>query len=186
MDAADLDDIRRTLEGDGDAYSRLIRRYQKDIAAQMWRFTRDPQVLEELVHDVFVEAYSSLRSFRGDSPLLHWLRKIATRVGYRHWKQQKRQDAGRVSLPDWDILAAPDDGVLRQQQAAELLEHLMSQLSAVDKLVLTLLHLEELSVAQIARRTGWTAVGVKVRAHRARKRLKALLEKTGLSPDDGS
>ena len=53
----DQRDIAASLKGDGEAYARLVRQYQDRVAAQMWRFTRDPVVLEELVQEVFVEAY---------------------------------------------------------------------------------------------------------------------------------
>lgn len=177
MDAADQTDIQLSLRGDGEAFGRLVQRYQDEIATQMWRFTRDGLVLEELVHDVFVEAYASLRSFRGEGPFLHWLRKLATRVGYRYWKRQKRQDEHRVVLQDWDAVVDGRADDMERQEAAETLEFVMRQLSPADRLVLTLLHLEELPVAEVARRSGWSQVGVKVRAHRARKKLKALLEK---------
>jgi RNA polymerase sigma-70 factor (ECF subfamily) len=177
MDASDQTDIQLSLRGDGEAFGRLVQRYQDEIARQMWRFTRDGLSREELVHDVFVEAYVSLRSFRGAGPFLHWLRKVATRVGYRYWKSQKRQDQHRVTLQDWDAVVDGRQDALERQQAAEMLEFLMGRLSPADRLVLTLLHLEELSVAEVARRTGWSQISVKVRAHRARKKLKALLEK---------
>lgn len=176
MDQPDLQDIQQSLRGDGEAYARLVRRYQGQVAAQMWRFTRDRQELEELVQDVFVEAYRSLGRFRGQAPLLHWLRTIATRTGYRFWKERARQQR-QTPLPELDVLAAPPDKTLDQREAAELLEILMAGVSPSDRLVLSLLHLEELSVAEIARRTGWTRISVKVRAHRARKRLKELLDK---------
>ncbi len=65
----------------------------------MTRFTRDERMLEELVHDVFVEAYFSLDGYRGDAPFEHWLQRIATRVGYRYWTRRGREPAtvGRAS-----------------------------------------------------------------------------------------
>ena len=177
MSEADLRDIAASLQGDGAGYARLVERYQNDIAAQMWRFTQDRLALEELVQDVFVEAYGSLRNFRGDAPFLHWLRRIATRVGYRFWKNRKRQDDRRGTVADWEKLPARDTGDMDRLEAQETLALLMNQLNPADRLVLTLVHLEELSVAEAARRTGWTRITVKVRAHRARKKLKALLEK---------
>lgn len=177
MDAADQTDIQLSLRGDGEAFGRLVQRYQDEIARQMWRFTRDGLVLEELVHDTFVEAYASLRSFRGAGPFLHWLRKLATRVGYRYWKRRKRQDEHCVTLQDWDAVVDGRQDALDRQEAADMLDVLMGRLAPADRLVLTLLHLEELSVAEVAGRTGWSQISVKVRAHRARKRLKVLLEK---------
>ena len=94
---ADRRDVEAARRGNGEAYARIIRRHQATIARRMMRFARDRQTIEELVHDCFVEAYLSLRSYRGDSPLEHWLSKIATRVGYRHWKTQRR-DRQRIGM----------------------------------------------------------------------------------------
>src|SRR5262245_47301985 len=79
-------DVRAAVGGDGEAYARIIRQHQGAIATRMMRFSREPGIVEELVHEVFVEAYFSLSRFRGDAPLEHWLQRIATRVGYRYWK----------------------------------------------------------------------------------------------------
>ena len=107
---SDWADIRATLGGDEDAYARLVTRYQALVFNQMWRFTRVPNVQEELVQEVFVEVYRSLKSFKGRSPFLHWIRRIATRVGYRYWKYKakgkrlreaiEQQPAGRWSEPE--------------------------------------------------------------------------------------
>jgi RNA polymerase sigma-70 factor (ECF subfamily) len=177
---SDRADVEASLNGDGRAYERLVRRYQPDITAQMWRFTRDRQELDELVQDVFVEAYLSLASFRGSAPLLHWLRRIATRVGYRHWKRAKRERQRRVEASELDL-----EGVTRTEEptpseAAEQLHLLLEELPSKDRLVLTLLYFDQCDTREIAERTGWSRTLVKVRAHRARKRLRALLEEAGI------
>jgi RNA polymerase sigma-70 factor (ECF subfamily) len=181
MDQADSPDIQASLAGDGEAYGRLVRRHQADVARHMWRFTRDRRQLEELVHEVFVQAYFSLRTFRGDAPFAHWLGRIATRTGYRFWKKRRRA-AREMSLQDWDSLAErrPGDNEVPAREAAELLHRLLAQLRPRDRLVLTLLHLEGLSVAAAAERTGWSKIMVKVQASRARKKLRALLERQGM------
>ncbi|MFO1020198.1 MAG: RNA polymerase sigma factor [Planctomycetales bacterium] len=73
---------------------------------------------------------------------------------------------------------ATTDGQGPQREAAELLELLMQRLPPEDRLVITLLHLEEY-VAEIARQTGWSESNVKVRAHRARGKLAVWLEERG-------
>ena len=179
-DEADLRDIQAALAGDGDAYGRLVGRYQNDIAHRMWRFTRDRRQLEELVQDVFVEAYYSLKGYRGTAPFPHWLNRIATRVGYRFWKR-RRETAREIPLQDWDDFQESAESTIQAEEAAELLHDLLGQLPPRDRLVLTLLYLEELTVAEAAERAGWSRTMVKVQAHRARKKLRALLEKTGKS-----
>ena len=59
----DLQDIEASLSGDGDAYARLARRHQTWVAARLWKFTRNVGVHEELVQEVFVQAYMSLARF---------------------------------------------------------------------------------------------------------------------------
>ena len=173
---ADMRDIRATLAGDGEAYGRIVRKHQNAIAQRMWRFTRDRNELAELVQDVFVQAYLGLRGFRGTAPLEHWLTRIATRVGYRFWKARSRRAERTVPLQDWDALVS-EDRAIEASEAAELLHELLAALPPRDRLVLTLLYLEELSVEQAAERTGWSRSMVKVQAFRARKKLRALLEK---------
>ncbi|MBI2266264.1 MAG: hypothetical protein HYU64_14030, partial [Armatimonadetes bacterium] len=71
----EMQEIRACLAGDGDAFARIVLRHQKQVAARMWSFARNRSVLEELVHDVFVEAYVSLKTYRGTAPFQHWLMK---------------------------------------------------------------------------------------------------------------
>ncbi len=172
-------DVQGTLRGDGQAYARIVQRHQAQIAARMWRFTRDRNYLEELVQEVFVEGYINLRSFKGTSPFSHWLNAIATRVGYRFWKHQKRQASKTINLQDWDLPVLARQEQPDPRQASEAVHALLEKLPARDRLVLTLVYLEELPLAKVAEQTGWSLVMVKVQAYRARKKLRALLVKSG-------
>src|SRR5580658_5614528 len=172
-DAADLADISRTLSGDGDAFAQIVRRHQSAVARQLRHFARGAD-LEELVQEVFVQAYLSLKGFSAKAPFSHWLSRIATRTGYAWLKRRKRYTFAELS--DQPAAAVSDDAGQNQ----ELLEHLLGQLSPRDRLVLTLVHLEEKSIAETAKLTGWSRTMVKVQAFRARGKLKKLLEKSGL------
>jgi len=173
-------DIVASLNGDGEAYARVVQHYQNQVAAQMWRFTRDPAVLEELVQDVFVEAYLSLKGFRGRAPFLHWLRRVATRVGYRYWKSQVRKRDREEVLRETSLNLATVPEGLAPFEAAEALYGLLARLPPSDRLVLTLFYFAECDTNEIASRTGWNRTLVKVRLHRARKKLKALLNEAGI------
>ncbi len=169
-------DIAASLRGDGDAYRRLVVRYQNQIAGQMQRFTRDRDVLEELVQEVFVQAYLGLKGFRGRSPFLHWLRRIATRVGYRYWKNLKRKRDQETDLQENLPYLPADSESLSSYEASDLIFHLFKRLAPADRLVLTLYYFDEYTTEEIASQTGWTRTLVKVRLFRARKKLKALLK----------
>ena len=172
----DRADIAQTLGGDGQAYGRIVARYQDQIAAQMWRLSRQRTDCEQLVHEVFVEAYLSLGAYKGRAPLLHWLRRIATRVGYRYWKQQARaRRQSSVPIQDWHRSVEPINNDAAEH-AASVVHSLLGELPPRDRLVLTLIYLEGCSVAQAAELSGWSQTMVKVQAHRARKKLKKLLD----------
>lgn len=175
MEDKDRRDIKACLAGDEASYARLVKRYEGQVAAQMWRFSRDPLVCEELVQDVFVEAYLGLRRYRGDAPFVHWLRRIATRVGYRFWKKKGREEA-HLPLEGIDREEARPES-MDPSLAADILHALLGRLRRADRLVLTLMYFDKCSVQEIAQRTGWNRAVVKMRAHRARKKLRAIAEK---------
>lgn len=180
----DIEDVRASRQGDPDAYKRLIERHQQRISKIMWRFSRDPLIHEELVQDVFVNAYLSIGTYRERAPFEHWLIRIATRAGYHYWKQQARQkNFERFSLEEWDRLAAetPEEE-MDASQAAALLHGLLGQLPPRDRLVLTLRYLEGCDVAETAHRIGWTKGMVKVQTNRAKKKLEKLLSQKERRP----
>ncbi len=177
---ADSTLVASCLNGNDDSFGRIVDAYQATIALQMRRFSRDQVVQEELVHDVFVEAYMSLSSYRADSPLIHWLRKIAVRVGYRYWKRQSRNTEQTVQLSQVEesVERLATGVALTSDDASEVLASLLGALSARNRLVLTLLYWDGCSVAEAAELTGWSQTMIKVQAHRARKRLKKLIEES--------
>lgn len=179
MEITDRKDIEACLGGDKDCYERLVRRYEMQITKLMWRFSRNPTVCKELVQDVFVEAYFSLKSYRGRAPFLHWLRKIGTRVGYRFWKEQEKKKAF-VPLADFDVIKKEETNEVDSEKAAEVLHWLLARLPRADRLVLTLMYFEQKSTREIGALMGWNRAIVKMRALRARKKLKTIAERENL------
>ncbi len=175
--ANELAELAAAQRGDGEAYRKIVERYQSLIGTQMRRFTRDMAERDALVQDVFVEAYFSLSSFRGRSPFEHWLRKVAVRVGYRFWNSRARTRATpQLSDEQWEQLRGSVAEPVTNSAAAELVQELLEMLTPPDRLVLTLIYLDGCTMAEAAERAGWTTIGTKVRASRARKKLRDLLE----------
>lgn len=174
-DALDTADVSAILDGDEEAFARLVDRHNVAVQKQMRNFARDPGLAEELAHDVFVEAYLGLANFRGDAPFRHWLARIATITGYKYWKTRDRAKR-QVSLSEAPELVAAEEE--REEKdasaAAELLFDLLATLPTDDRLVLSLMYLEKVGQDEIAERMGWTRVMVAVRIYRAKQRLKKL------------
>ncbi|MFW5652483.1 MAG: sigma-70 family RNA polymerase sigma factor, partial [Planctomycetota bacterium] len=89
-EANDGHDVCLALEGDGEAFGRLIARYQRAVTRLLRPYAGDAARLEELVQETFVEAYFSLGSWRGDGAFGKWIEVIAVRTGYRHLRRQYR------------------------------------------------------------------------------------------------
>ena len=181
MTDPDQEDIRACLNGDEEAYGRLIERHKSQIAAQMWRLCRDGATCEDLVQDVFVRAYFNLSTYRGEAPLIQWLRRIAARVGYRYCEKT----AGRpphLPIEEWDGAEEPPrtpDPV----KAGALVHALLARLAPDDRLVMTMIYLEACTINEVAERTGWNPSAVKMRASRARDKLRKIVEREKLQED---
>ncbi|MDR1519339.1 MAG: sigma-70 family RNA polymerase sigma factor [Planctomycetota bacterium] len=175
-DAQDRIDIEAVLAGDVEAFESIVNRHGEAIQRQMHNFARDPLQADDLVQEVFVEAYLSLGKFRGEAPFRHWLARIATLIGYKFWRNREKKFR-LVPLSDIPEPAAEETGRAGDpDRAAQLLFELLAALPADDRLAMTLMYLERLSQDEIARRLGWTRVAVAVRLYRAKRRLKKLGE----------
>lgn len=179
----DLDDVSQAQQGNADAYRRLIERHQTRVGKLLWRFTRDRTNHEELVQETFVQAYYSLHTYKAQAPFEHWLSCIATRVGYRFWKDVQKHRHADLLDSDWEQLSQADPDGITPEQAAEMLHTLLEKLPPRDRLVLTLRFVEQCDIEETARRTGWSQALVKVQTHRAKQKLKKLLENADMELD---
>jgi len=182
--ADDLALLRRIRRGATEQFADVIRRHQPHVIRIVSRRVPSDAV-GEIVHDVFVRAYFGLAKFSESVSLDHWLAGIAVRTCYDFWRARKRGDVPVSALTDehhrWidQVLATQSDtqfqDQVRRQEAAEVLEWALAQLSPENRAVLTLVHLDGHSVREAAELLGWSVVNVKVRAHRARQVLRKLL-----------
>lgn len=168
--------VRDTLAGDDGAFAALVSRHKGRVLGTCSRFARDPQQLDDLGQEVFLRAWRKLSGFRGDAPFEHWLARLTITTCYDFLRRERRHRE-QVSLDEMpvDMRDVSEDAARAASRARELLAWGMRQLSAEDQLVLTLLEIEERSVRDISGVTGWSESNVKVRAFRARARLKDIL-----------
>jgi RNA polymerase sigma factor (sigma-70 family) len=169
--------VDAALAGDEHAFAELAGRHKGRVFGVASRFAQDAAELEDICQEVFVQAYFKLSQYRRDSPFEHWLLRITTHKCYDYLRKRRRRgpvvsvDAMLESgyEPSSPQAAAPHPDLERLHAA-------MAQLSADQRLVITLLELEEHSIQEIADFTGWSVANVKVRAFRARGALRKLIE----------
>jgi RNA polymerase sigma-70 factor (ECF subfamily) len=172
--------LDRIRGGASDEFAEVVRRHSARVFAVLHRYERDPHWLEDLAQETFVKAWRALDQFDGRAPLEHWLTRIAVRVALDHLRRQKRARR-EIGLPelgenalDW-LRSGDEPEDLAAPEAREILDAAMRELSPGDRLVITLREIEGRSMKEIAALTGWSGVAVRVRALRARARLKAAL-----------
>lgn len=181
--------IERVLEGDINAFERLMVKYEKAVVNQV-RFHVPANAIQETVQEVFIRAYRSLGSCRNRERFSAWLSSITTKTCYDVLRRQYRRKEKAISSlsnthEDWldHVLAEQSrenyERQLEREEAREILKLAMDRLSPEDRMVLELIHLQERTMKEAADLLGWSVVNVKVRAFRSRKKLKTILE--GLS-----
>jgi RNA polymerase sigma-70 factor (ECF subfamily) len=168
--------IQASLVGDDEAFSALVRRHKGKVFGIAARFARNDHDLDDICQEVFIRAYRKLGRFRGDAPFVHWISRIAVRACY-DFLRKSRRDRNNVSLDTVSVTLRDitADKQVSSAETRELLDFAMEHLSAKDRLVITLLELQEKSVREVAQLTGWSEANVKVRAFRARNALKRTL-----------
>ncbi len=181
---SDPDLISAVLRGDTSSFEPLIAKYQARIFATARRYARREDEIEDIVQEVFLKAFTKLASYRGDAPFEHWLMRLAVRTCYDFLRSHQRNRENSFSdlheeESDWlDRFVAESGSDLDHAAAAKaLVERILDQLSPAARMVITLLEIEERSVKEIARLTGWSVPLVKVRAFRARAEMRKCLQR---------
>ncbi len=184
MDVPDAELIAAVLQGDESSFEPLVRKYQPRVFATARRYARRESEVEDIVQEVFIKAFQKLSGFRADAPFEHWLMRVAVRTCYDFLrKHQRNRETPLAELTDeedrWldSVVSAPSDEPGDAEAARALVERLLSQLPAADRMVITLLDIERRSVKEIADLTGWSISLVKVRAFRARGKMRKILER---------
>lgn len=179
---------RQARGGDESAFAEIVGRYSPRVFRVASRFFRRRAEVEEASQEVFLRAFTQLESYEGRGSLEGWLTRIATNTCLNMLRSAKRRPelmTADLSEDQSEWLESKLTGAAVERQraaerglvAADLAERLLETLSPDDRLVLTLIDGEEASVKEVAETTGWSESKVKVRAFRARRRMREAVEK---------
>jgi len=185
---SDLELTGRAREGDEDAFAEIVRRYSPRIFKIASRFFRRREQVEDIAQEVLLRAYSQLSRYEGRGSLEGWLSRITTNTCLNELRSARRHpEAAVTDLTDdettWldqQLARASTErhlSVERSLIAADLADKVLNRLPPDDRLALTLIDGDELSVKEVAEMTGWSQAKIKVQAFRARRRMRKLVEK---------
>ena len=182
MERSDAELIRAVLKGDTESFEPLVKKYSPRLFATARRYARREDEVEDVVQEIWSKAFHKLSSFRGDAPFEHWLMRMAVRTCYDFLREhQRNRETTFTELTteedDWleRFVASPAQASEHSEAAKQLVKRLMDMLSPPARLIIQLLEIEDRSVKEISKLTGWSVPLVKVRAFRARAEMKKCL-----------
>ena len=173
--------IARSAAGDIEAFGELLASYQSRVFSLVARWVGRPDEAHELTQETFLIAYRERERFDAKRPFRPWLFKIAVNVCRNHMRRHARREQPQVMATQSESLwrlaeASPEESASSTEEAARVIAALGS-LSADDRGILLLRFREDLGYAELAQVTGRPQALLKVRVHRALKRLRQAMEK---------
>lgn len=174
--------IEQCRNGDGDAYAVLVDRYQKLAYTVACRMLGDDETANDIAQESFLAAYTGLRHFRHGSKFSSWLTSIVLNKCRDHIRS-RRPTVGvdeiaeiretRRRNPEQEAIAG---------ESADAVQKALNSLAPDYREAVILKHIEELDYQTISEILGVSIAALKVRTHRGREMLRALLVRTGVTP----
>ena len=178
MKANDVDLIQRTLDGDQDAFTTLVNKYQKSVHALVWRKIGDFHIAEEITQDVFLKVYERLSTLKHPEHFPGWLYVIATRHcnTWHRKKQVPTKSLDTMPTAELEEICYAQHEIAHYEETAiehrrELVKRLLQRLPESERTVVILYYLAEMTGEEISLFLGVSHNTVRSRLHRARQRL---------------
>lgn len=167
--------IEAARKGGQQAYARLMRSYKHMVYTVCMRVLRNREEAEEATQDSFVKAYRNLASYQGGARFSTWLYSIAYRTALSALRARRTGTVDLEAVPD-RVLAGPAPAFGHAQDLHAMVEEALSRMPAEDAALMTFYYLQDRSVEEIVTITGLSVSNVKVKLHRARKRMLELVQ----------
>lgn len=177
----DTELVQQISNGNNNAFRYLVANYQRLVLHVVGRVVQRQDEVEDICQEVFIKVFDKIKKFRGESKLSTWIASIAYNTSITYLRKKYRR--GEQSYDDQPLLVVSekDDSlnqkVLEKAEAKKYLMQMIEKLPVNYRTVLTLYHLEEFSYKEIEEITGMPEGTIKSYLSRARKLLKAKLEK---------
>jgi len=185
--ASDIDLARQAGSGDELAFEEIVRRYGPRVFRIAGRFFRQRSAVEEISQEVFLRAYTQLGTYEGRGSFEGWISRIATNTCLNEIRKAKRHPefyAADLTDDEENWLetrlagsSLSDDYFERGIIAADLADKVLGSIAPEDRMILIMLDGEDLPVKDVCEMTGWSQSKVKIRAMRARRKVRKTVER---------
>ena len=179
MKNSDTQLIHRVLNGDDTAFSELVKKYQKQVHALVWRKIGDFHIAEEITQDTFLKAYQKLRTLKKPQRFASWLYVIAanccnTWLHKKHFRAQlfKNKGGARPEKASYSEYVVEENERISMETQREVVKKLLAKLEESERTVMTLHYFAEMSCTEIGAFLGVSANTIKSRLRRAQQRLR--------------
>ena len=175
---ADDGTVMRAAAGDPEAFRTLFVRHKSDVARLVYRMLNAPGDLEDVVQEVFVQVFRSLKDFRGQAKFSTWLHRVTVNVVLMHRRSARSRPVLTEEIPGElvgdELQTLPDEDVERRERMRAF-QRLLAKLADKKRVVFVLHELEGMSPAEIAEVVGAPVLTVRTRLFYARRELEAML-----------
>jgi RNA polymerase sigma-70 factor (ECF subfamily) len=168
--------IRQILDGDKEAFRKLIIKYKDMSYSLAMSVVKDEFLAEEIIQRSFLIAYEKLSTFRGASKFSTWFYRIVINESFKYAKKHKSEFIDFVESPP-EFSDEIENAILKLETDDQkyFINEALKKIPPKESLILRLFYLDEKNIEEICIVTGWSSSNIKVILHRARINLKRVL-----------
>ena len=172
--------VDRCRKGDDEgAFGELVERYKNLVYAMVWRLTSDRGQVDDLAQEVFLKVYRGLPYFRGEARLSTWIYRIVANVCSEARSQRRVEEPLNPREDGGNVEPATDDQAFAGIEVRDRVEKALAQLPEPYRMIVAAHHLQGMQYEALAEALNIPLGTVKTHLHRAKRRLREILEQQG-------
>ena len=177
--------ITKVIKGDVNAFTYLVDNYKNMVFSLAFKMTKNREEAEEISQDTFIKAFKNLSKFKGDSKFSTWLYRIAYHTSLDNIKKNRNNNStfeiNEITFNQIEAVETILQGIDRKERAS-IMDLCLQKLPEEERTVIWMFYYDELSLKEIIEVTGLSEANLKVKLHRARKRLLTIV-KENVAPE---
>ena len=171
--------ITKVINGDANAFAYLVDTYKNMVFSLAFKMTKNREEAEEISQDSFIKAYKNLKNFKGDSKFSTWLYRIVYHASLDAIKKNKNNNNTlEINEVTFNQIKSVDnilEGIERKERS-KIMNDCLLKLPEEERSIIWMFYYDELSLKEIIEVTQFSEANIKVKLHRARKKLLAIVE----------